>query len=78
MTKDVFPERYLSYMNPELVAPMVVYLAHENCRETGKIYEAAGGWFGQGAFFVTPEFTTLLSLTRCCLMETCLFPASKC
>ena len=34
-------------MSPELVAPMVAYLAHEDCSVSGEIYTAGGGRFAR-------------------------------
>ncbi len=34
-------------MSPDLVAPMVGYLAHENCEVTGEIYAAGAGRFAR-------------------------------
>jgi NAD(P)-dependent dehydrogenase (short-subunit alcohol dehydrogenase family) len=34
-------------MSPDLVAPMVAYLAHEDCPVTGEIYTAGGGRFAR-------------------------------
>jgi NAD(P)-dependent dehydrogenase (short-subunit alcohol dehydrogenase family) len=34
-------------MNPDLVAPMVAYLAHEACSVSGEFYVAGGGRFGR-------------------------------
>jgi NAD(P)-dependent dehydrogenase (short-subunit alcohol dehydrogenase family) len=34
-------------MAPELVAPLVAYLAHERCAATGEIYAAGAGRFGR-------------------------------
>jgi NAD(P)-dependent dehydrogenase (short-subunit alcohol dehydrogenase family) len=34
-------------MPPEAVAPMVAFLAHEDCPVTGEIYTAGGGRFGR-------------------------------
>ena len=49
-------------MGPELVSPIVVYLAHESCKPTGEIYSVAAGRVGriflgatQGIF--DPELT---------------------
>jgi NAD(P)-dependent dehydrogenase (short-subunit alcohol dehydrogenase family) len=36
-----------SLMTPEMVAPMVAYLAHESCPVTGEIYQAGGGRFAR-------------------------------
>lgn len=34
-------------MKPELIAPIVFWLCHENCTENGSIIEAALGWAGK-------------------------------
>lgn len=44
LTADILPEQLLSRLSPAYVAPVVAYLCHENCPETGGIFEAAGGW----------------------------------
>lgn len=41
-------------MNPELVAPMVAYLAHEACPVTGEIYVAGAGRFARMFLATTP------------------------
>uniref|UniRef100_A0A8R1Y3Z6 Ketoreductase domain-containing protein n=1 Tax=Onchocerca volvulus TaxID=6282 RepID=A0A8R1Y3Z6_ONCVO len=47
MTVHLFPEENLRALKAEYVVPLVVYLGHESCLETGKIFEAGAGWFGQ-------------------------------
>jgi NAD(P)-dependent dehydrogenase (short-subunit alcohol dehydrogenase family) len=37
----------LAHMSPELVAPMVAFLAHEDCPVTGEIYAAGAGRFAR-------------------------------
>ncbi len=44
-------------MPPELVAPVVVYLAHEDCPVTGECIEAAGGAVRRIYLAQTPGFT---------------------
>lgn len=44
LTADIIPEQLLKRLLPSYVAPVVAYLCHENCRETGGIFEASGGW----------------------------------
>lgn len=44
LTADILPEQLLKRLLPSYVAPVVAYLCHENCKETGGIFEAAGGW----------------------------------
>lgn len=34
-------------LKPSFVAPMVVWLCHENCPESGGVFEAAAGWYGR-------------------------------
>jgi 3-hydroxy-3-methylglutaryl CoA synthase/NAD(P)-dependent dehydrogenase (short-subunit alcohol dehydrogenase family) len=49
LTEDVMPGEMLDRMKPELVTPMVVYLASDQCRESGRIYNAGMGYFNQAA-----------------------------
>jgi 3-hydroxyacyl-CoA dehydrogenase/3a,7a,12a-trihydroxy-5b-cholest-24-enoyl-CoA hydratase len=37
----------LESLKPELIAPVVAWLCHEDCIENGAIIEAAGGWAGK-------------------------------
>ncbi|KAF2351560.1 MaoC-like domain, partial [Trinorchestia longiramus] len=37
-------------LKPEYVAPLVGWLCHEDCPETGGLFEAAGGWYGKYRF----------------------------
>ena len=41
-------------MAPELVAPLVAYLCHEDCPVSGEIYAAGGGRFSR-IFIATTE-----------------------
>ncbi len=43
-------------MEPELVAPMVAYLAHEDCPVTGEIYAAGAGRFARIFIAQTPGY----------------------
>ncbi|KAI6650533.1 Peroxisomal multifunctional enzyme type 2 [Oopsacas minuta] len=47
MTATVMPEDVMKFLDPLLVAPLVVYLCHESCNETGGLFETAGGWSAQ-------------------------------
>lgn len=47
LTHDIFPEEISSKFRPSHVAPLVTWLCHKDCSESGSIYEAAGGWFGR-------------------------------
>lgn len=44
MTATVMPEEVLKIFEPNLVAPLVVYLCHESCGETGGLFESGAGW----------------------------------
>lgn len=47
MTHDILPEDVAKKLNPAYVAPLVAWLCHENCTETGGLFEAAGQWYGR-------------------------------
>ncbi|MBS0012485.1 MAG: SDR family NAD(P)-dependent oxidoreductase, partial [Desulfobacterales bacterium] len=51
LTEDIMPREMLDRMKPELVTPMVVYLASDQCRESGHIYNAGMGYFNRAAIF---------------------------
>lgn len=34
----------LAELKPELIAPVVVWLCHEDCEDNGSIIESAAGW----------------------------------
>lgn len=44
MTADVMPPDLLAALAPEVVAPLVAYLASEACTTTGAVLEAGAGW----------------------------------
>lgn len=44
LTADIIPEQLLKRLLPSYVAPVVGYLCHESCKETGGTFEASGGW----------------------------------
>ena len=37
----------LDVLKPEYVAPLVLYLSHENTEENGSLFEVGGGWIGK-------------------------------
>lgn len=47
LTRTVMSEEQLRPMRPDYVSPLAAYLCHENCRETGALFEAGGGWIGK-------------------------------
>lgn len=46
MTLTIFREEDKNLYPPELVSPLLVYLASENVEVTGETFEAGGGWIG--------------------------------
>lgn len=47
MTADILGEDIARQLNPAYVAPMVAWLCHKDCPESGALVEAAGQWFGR-------------------------------
>jgi 3-hydroxyacyl-CoA dehydrogenase/3a,7a,12a-trihydroxy-5b-cholest-24-enoyl-CoA hydratase len=43
MTETVLPKNLLDALKPEYVSPLVAYLCHESCEETGGLFEVGGG-----------------------------------
>ncbi|XP_058445687.1 peroxisomal multifunctional enzyme type 2-like isoform X2 [Malaya genurostris] len=70
MTEGIIPEILFNELKPKLIAPVVAYLCHESCEDTGAIIESAAGWAtkvhfvrGKGSILrtsidenVTPEY----------------------
>lgn len=52
LTAPLLLEESLRALKAEYVVPLVVYLGHESCQETGKVFEAGAGWFGQSKFLL--------------------------
>lgn len=44
------PEEILANLKPDYVAPLVLYLCHEDCTETGSLFEVGAGWVGKCKF----------------------------
>ncbi|WP_312724246.1 SDR family oxidoreductase [Stutzerimonas kunmingensis] len=47
MTEGLIPPQVFELLKPELVSPLVVYLASEQCQETSGLFEVGGGWMGK-------------------------------
>ncbi len=54
MTEDILPPELLKQSKPEFVAPLVVYLCSELCKETGGIYLAGMGHYARAAVVTGP------------------------
>jgi len=46
LTKTVMPEEVVEALKPDYVTPLAVWLSHEQCKESGQVFEAGAGWFG--------------------------------
>jgi len=47
LTETVMPADILANLKPEYVSPLVAYLCHESCQETGGLFEVGCGWFAK-------------------------------
>ena len=47
MTQGIIPEDLAKNVNVKQITPVVLYLAHEDCKQNGKIFECGGGWVSQ-------------------------------
>ena len=47
MTETVLAQELVDALKPEFVTPLVVYLAHESCEETGALFEVGAGYFAK-------------------------------
>ncbi len=47
MTETVLPPDLIAALKPEYVSPLVAWLCHESCTETGGLFEVGGGFYGK-------------------------------
>lgn len=47
LTQTVMPQEIVDVLKPEYVTPLVTYLSSKENQETGQIFEAGAGWYGQ-------------------------------
>ena len=47
LTETILPKEITDALKPELVSPLVAYLAHESCDENGGLFEVGGGFFAK-------------------------------
>ncbi len=47
MTETVLPKDVCDALEPELVSPLVAWLAHEDCEENGGLFEVGGGFYAK-------------------------------
>jgi len=54
LTEGIFPAELTDRLQPEFVAPLVLYLCSEACTDSGLILNAGGGLFGRAALVSGP------------------------
>jgi len=47
LTQDLLPSDAEENLKPAFVMPLVLYLCHESCSDSGSLFEVAGGWMGK-------------------------------
>lgn len=47
LTETVLPPELISSLKPEYVSPLVGWLCHEDCKETGGLFEVGAGYIGK-------------------------------
>ncbi|XP_044000994.1 peroxisomal multifunctional enzyme type 2 [Aphidius gifuensis] len=47
LTEGIVPPDFWKELKPELIAPIVLWLCHDDCQENGSIIESALGWAGK-------------------------------
>ena len=47
LTEGIIPEAMFDAIQPELVSPLVLWLCHQDCEETGGLFEVGGGMFAK-------------------------------
>lgn len=47
LSATVFSDDMMQKLRPEAVSPLVAYLCHEDCPDTGGIFEVGGGWISK-------------------------------
>ncbi len=57
LTEDVLPPDLFEKLKPEFVAPIVLYLCSEGCKENGAVFNAGIGYFSRAAVVSGPGIT---------------------
>jgi len=47
LTETVMPKELVEALKPEYVSPLMVYLSHDSCVDTGEVFEVGAGWFSK-------------------------------
>lgn len=54
LTEDILPADMLEKLKPEFVSPLVCYLASQECKESGVIFNAGMGYYNKAAILTGP------------------------
>jgi putative sterol carrier protein len=54
LTEDVLPPDLFERMQPEFVAPIVLYLASQDCADSGAVFNAGMGYYNRAAVLTGP------------------------
>jgi len=54
LTEDVMPPEFFEKMKPEYVAPIVLYMCSEECKDSGSVFNAAAGYYSKAAVMTGP------------------------
>ncbi|XP_026177171.1 peroxisomal multifunctional enzyme type 2 isoform X1 [Mastacembelus armatus] len=47
LTETIMPPDLVASLKPEYVAPLVLWLCHDQCQENGGLFEVGAGWIGK-------------------------------
>lgn len=47
MTETILPKEALDMLKPEYVVPLVAFLVHESCDQTGNVFEVGAGFIAK-------------------------------
>jgi len=47
LTETVMSKEVLSSLKPDYIVPLVAWLSHEDCKETGSIFELGAGYISK-------------------------------
>src|SRR5262249_35720531 len=47
LTATVLPKELMDNLKPEFISPLVLWLCHETCSDTGGVFELGAGWISK-------------------------------